>query len=148
LRRGFLKELKNWRLGGVLSSKGPAGFRIRDPPEALAREDFGAISLGTPEPRLNAPVTYLVAQGSEAVPYLVEALASTNEVQAGYAAFCLSKIGTPAGREEARIRLRSLRQNPKGQNYRSLFAINYLTDYLAGTEPPQDDARQHPFPRS
>jgi hypothetical protein len=67
--------------------------------EALENQPLGLSNLGISGPFESPNVTEIIAEGDNAVPFLVEALQQKNKpVLLGYAAYCLRRIKLTKGR--------------------------------------------------
>jgi len=96
--------------------------------DALEKEPFGAIDLGTPSPFETSNVKRIISDPS-AVPALVSAISSDQLVKVGYAAYCLELMQAPNGIKAARLKLQSL-QDVGQPDYRRFFARNCLSEYI------------------
>ena len=84
----------------------------------------------------------LVSYGEEAVPFLVKAITPEEPLRAGYAAWCLERLDSPVGSDQARRCLHQLEQEPciRDDTADALhieFAIGALRSYLVSTLPVQ-----------
>jgi len=99
----------------------------------LCDAPLGFASLGAVSPAKSKITDQLIAYGDEAVPYLVDALASENPVQVGYAAYCLREIGARNGILEAESATNRL-QAFQTKTPEVRFALSNLEAFLSSAK--------------
>ncbi len=108
--------------------------------EALQNQPLGPSSLGVASAFESPNVTEIIAEGENAVPFLVEALKQEKKpILVGYAAYCLRKIKTDKGKEPAVHLYRKLHQKRQRLTGEEPFAFNELTLYLIAISAVPDD---------
>jgi hypothetical protein len=118
-----------FRLSGSSQKEVPEEEELRRRVDALSEQGFGWASLGVPDPTRTEDVDYIVRQGRKAVPLLIEALKSGDDVKVGYAAFCLELMKSPEGLDTAKHRLAAIARTEES-NWKKTFARNCLEQYL------------------
>jgi hypothetical protein len=110
--------------------------------DALENQPLGPSSLGTATPFESPNVTEIIAEGENAVPFLIEALKQEKKpVLVGYAAYCLRKIKTDKGKEPATDLYRKFYKKRARLIGDERFAFNQLTHYLIELSAVPDDMR-------
>jgi len=99
--------------------------------EALENQPLGPSSLGTASAFESPNVTEIIAEGENAVPFLIEALKQEKKpVLVGYAAYCLRRIKTDKGKEPAVHLYKKFYERRAHLTGEEPFAFNQLTLYL------------------
>ena len=106
---------------------------IRGLIQDLGDAPLGVISLGAARPAKSTTTDRLISYGGKAVPLLVQALASENPVQVGYAAYCLREIGASRGISEAESAARRL-QALQTKTVEVRFALTELEAFLSSAK--------------
>jgi hypothetical protein len=97
--------------------------------QALAKEDFLAMELGTPQPYDNPQVLRILHHGSAAGDSLKLALSNDNSVLVGYAAYALRRIPDIDATAEAKSAMSRIDKKTE-KTYRDYFALSQLRSYL------------------
>lgn len=110
--------------------------------EALQNQMLGPGHLGINEAFESPNVTEIIAEGENAVPFLIEGLKQEKKpVLVGYAAYCLRKIKTDKAREPA-VQLYKRFYKKRGRlTGDESFALHELTLYLIEISAVPDDMR-------
>jgi hypothetical protein len=110
--------------------------------EALENQPPGPGHLGVTSALELPNVTEIIAEGQNAVPFLVEALKQENKpVLIGYAAYCLRRIKTDKGKEPALHLYKKYFKKRGRLTGEEPFALNELTHYLIELSAVPEDMR-------
>ncbi|WP_395739257.1 hypothetical protein [Prosthecobacter sp.] len=86
------------------------------------------VHLGTPRIRLTLEMKTVIAHGDEAIPYLLDAVASRKPARAGVAAFCLTHLQYKRAATQVSDQLRYFSAQPESDL--NEFALTALREYL------------------
>ena len=107
------------------------GGLLREHVAALEHEPLGPIDLGNAIAVPTDNTEYIIARKEQAVPLLVEALKEEKKpVLVGYAAYCLRRIGSEQGKNQATQLYRKLSDKGEKVTLEERFARSELKSYL------------------
>jgi hypothetical protein len=110
--------------------------------EALENQPLGPSSLGAATAFESPNVIEIIAEGENAVPFLIDALKQEKKpVLVGYAAYCLRQIKTDKGKDPAVHLYQKYYKKRERLTDEEPFAFNQLTHYLIEISAVPDDMR-------